>query len=98
MERSPTPKILRLAPNSVFVSFLCPFFIHCLSYISLLLPFFSLTTLRAHLCLVCTQLTRYPRSLYPGASLIEAYSYGLHARHMCYTSACTFYSPLYASI
>src|SRR3954470_16671791 len=46
MERSPTPKILRLAPYSVFISFLYPFFIHYLSYISLLLPFFSLTAFK----------------------------------------------------
>ena len=42
MERSPSLEILCLAPDSMFVSFLCPFFIYCLSYISLLLPFLSL--------------------------------------------------------
>ena len=41
MERSPSPKILCLALDSVFVSFLYPFFTF-LSYISLLLPFLSL--------------------------------------------------------
>ena len=46
MERSQAPKILRLAPDSVFVSFLYPFFIHYLSYIFLFLPFFSLTAFR----------------------------------------------------
>ena len=43
MEHSPSPKILRLAPDSVFVSFLCPFFIYFLSYISLLLLSLSLS-------------------------------------------------------
>ena len=42
VERHPSPKILCLAPDSVFVSFLCPFFAFFLSYISLLLPFLSL--------------------------------------------------------
>ena len=46
MERSPSPKILRLAPDSMFVSFLCPFFIFIfhisfLAFLSFSLPFFS---------------------------------------------------------
>ena len=47
---------------------------------------------------VRTHLTRYPRSLYLGASLTEAYLYGPHAQDVRHTSACIFYSPLYASI
>ncbi len=45
MERSPSPKILCLAPDPVFVSLLCPFFIYCSSYISLL-PLFSFIALK----------------------------------------------------
>ena len=52
----------------------------------------------AYLRIVRTHLMCYPHSLYLGASLTEAYLYGLHAQHMCQTSTCTFYSPLYASI
>ena len=41
MERSQTPKILRLAPDSMFVSFLYPFFAHTLSvFFSFFLLFF----------------------------------------------------------
>ena len=98
MERSPSKKILRLAPDSVFVSFVYSFF-----YILVVLyfspsPSFFLKSLKARLRTVRTHLTRYPRSVYLGASLTEAYLYGLYAQHMCHTSACTFYSPLYASI
>ena len=45
MERGQTPKILCLAPDSMFVSFLCPFFTYFLSYISLL-PLFSFIALK----------------------------------------------------
>ena len=46
MERSTPTKILRLAPDSVFVSFLCPLFIFifhisCPGFLSFSLPFFS---------------------------------------------------------
>ena len=44
VECHPSPKILCLAPDSVFVSFLCPFFAF-LSYISLL-PLFSFIALK----------------------------------------------------
>ena len=47
---------------------------------------------------VRTHLTRYPRSLYLGASLSKAYIHGLHAQNMCDTSTWTFYAPSYASI
>ena len=41
MERSQAPKILRLAPDSMFVSFLCPFFAYTLSvFFSYFLLFF----------------------------------------------------------
>ena len=40
MERGQAPKILRLAPNPLFVPFLCPFFIHYMSGFSFFLLFF----------------------------------------------------------
>ena len=41
MERCQAPKILRLAPDSMFVSFLCPFFVYTLSvFFSFFLLFF----------------------------------------------------------
>ena len=40
MERGQAPKILRLAPDPVFVPFVCPFFIHYLSCFSFFLLFF----------------------------------------------------------
>ena len=40
MERGQAPKILCLAPDPVFVPFLCPFFIHYLSFLSFFLLFF----------------------------------------------------------
>ena len=49
MERGQAPKILCLVPDSMFISFLCPFFIHYLSWISILLPFFSLTAFKGQL-------------------------------------------------
>ena len=93
MERSTPTKILRLAPDSVFVSFLCPFFItyfKLLPGISLLLPPFFSQAFGGLLRIVRTHLMCYSHSLYLGASLTEAYLYGLHAQHMCHTSACTF--------
>ena len=39
MERSQAPKILCLAPDSMFVSFLCPFFAYTLSVFFLFLSF-----------------------------------------------------------
>src|SRR3954469_20769054 len=46
MERSPSPKILCLAPDSVFVSFLCPFFTFSVLHFSPSTPFFSLIALK----------------------------------------------------
>ena len=40
MERNPSPKILRLAPDSEFVSFLRPPFIFSLSFVPLFFPIF----------------------------------------------------------
>ena len=98
MERSLPPKILCLAPDSEFVSFLRPHFLFQLSFVSLFSPHLFIKPLRADLRIVRTHLTCYSHSLYLGASLTEAYLYRLYAQHMCQTSACTFYSPLYASI
>ena len=84
---------VRLLPPSTFHIF-------SLSLFSLLFPpSFSTSLLRADLRFVRTHSMCYSHSLYLGASLTEAYLYGLHAQHMCQTSACTpFFSPLYSSI
>ena len=86
MERSTPTKILRLAPDSVFVSFLCPFFyLFQISYLVFLSfsPLFSPKPLGACLRVVRTYLTRHPRSLYLGASLSEVYINGPHAQNIC---------------
>ena len=83
---------VRLLPPSTFHVF-------SLSLFSLLFPpSFSTNLLRANLRFVRTHSMCYSHSLYLGASLTEAYLYGLHAQHMRQTSTCTFSSPLYASI
>ena len=75
---------VRLLPPSTFHVFL-------LSLFSLLFPpSFSTNPLRADLRFVRTYSMCYSHSLYLGASLTDAYFYGLHAQHMCHTSACTF--------
>src|SRR3954462_1371213 len=74
MERHTSPKILCLAPNSEFVSFLCPFLhiFFCFYFVSS--HSFLFQPLKAH------HVTRYQRSLNLGASLPEAYFYGFHAQ------------------
>ena len=49
MERSQAPKILRLAPDSMFVSFLCPFFAYTLSVFFLFLSLFFLKAFKGQL-------------------------------------------------
>ena len=74
------------SPSSVHLS--CFF---SLSLFALLFPPSSSTKLlRANLRFVRTHSMCYSHSLYLGASLTEAYLYGLHAQYMCHTSACTF--------
>ena len=70
MERGQTPKILRLAPNSVFVRFPPPFFILYIYILSL--SFYgsealSVTRLHTRDALIL----KYVRSLYLGASYTE---------------------------
>ena len=72
MERGQIPKILRLAPNSLFVSFslLFPLLFPLFSLFS----FFSLKAFRtAQPCTCDIPIFKYVRELYPGASLTEAY-------------------------
>ena len=81
MERSTPTKILRLAPDSVFVSFLYPFFlffhISCLAFLSFSLPFLSqaLRGLHAH----CLHILDAPPALIiPGGFFIRSlYKTGL---------------------
>ena len=91
MERSTPTKILHLAPDFVFVSFLCPlffiFFTLAVWHFSPSLYLFSPKPLGACMCIVRTYLTRHPRSSYLGASLSEVYINGPHAQNMRYTSA-----------
>ena len=81
MECSTPTKILRLASDSVFVSFLCPFFIFfcisCLACLSFSLPFFSqaLRGLPVH----CSHILDAPSALIiPGGFFIRSlYKTGL---------------------
>ena len=50
MERGQAPKILRLAPDSMFVSFLCPFFAYTLSVFFLFLSFILSQGLQGPTC------------------------------------------------
>ena len=100
MERSQAPKILRLAPDSMFVSFLCPFFAYTLSVFFLFLPFILSQGLQGPTCASLAHYRRANRAHYTWGLLTQKLNYlsGLLAPHMCYSSACTFSSPLYASI
>ena len=100
MERSQAPKILRLAPDSMFVSFLCPFFAYTLSVLFLFLPFILSQGLQGPTCASLAHYRCANRAHYTWGLLTQKLNYlsGIHAPHMCYSSACTFYSPLYASI
>ena len=50
MERNQTPKILRLVPDSMCVSFLCPFFAYTLSVFFLFLSFIISLGLQGPTC------------------------------------------------
>src|SRR3954471_13645984 len=92
MERNTSPKILRLAPDSVFVSFLCPLFTF-IHFSFLCPPLFAFLALKGYFS---DALFALLKNL--GASLTEACLYGFRTQRMRQTSACTFSSPLYASI
>ena len=100
MERSQAPKILRLVPDSMFVFFLCPFFAYTLSIFFLFLSFILSQGLQGPTCASLAHYRRANRAHYTWGLLTEKLNClsGLHALHMCYSSACTFSSPLYASI
>ena len=71
--------------------------IFCTSVFSLFLSLFSLQGLN---CVLTTQSWRANRAHYTWGLLTQKLNYlsGLRAPHMCYSSACTFSLPLYASI
>ena len=70
MERSQAPKILRLAPDSMFVSFLCPFFAYTLSVFFLFLPFILSQGLQGPTCASLAHYRRANRAHYiPGGFL-----------------------------
>ena len=101
MERGQTPKILCLAPNSLFVSFslLFPLFLFPSLFA---FPFFSLKAF--------VRLNHAPTT-YTSSNMYVHYTWGLLVQkliiiifqalsspHMCLFLVCTFSSPLYASI
>ena len=91
MERSPSLKILCLAPDSVFVSFLCPFFAYFF-YISLL-PLFSFISLKGSSSDAPLALIK-PGGFFNRSLFIRA-SRPTHASNF---RMYLFSSPLYASI
>ena len=100
MERGQTLKILRLAPNSVFVSLTLLFQLCSLPF-PFSIFFFSHTVFNI-VRIPWLFRSHYVCKLYLGASYAEAkyklFS-GLFARHTCVSfSMCAFSSPLYASI
>ena len=95
MESSQTPKVLRLVPDSMFVS-LPPsiFYISAICLFSLSLFFFPfLQGLKRLNCVLTTQSWCANRAHYTWGLLTQKLNYlsGLHAPHMYYSSACTFF-------
>ena len=76
MECSTPTKVLRLAPDSVFVSFLCPLFIfifhiRCPGFLSFSLPFFSQALMGLHVH--CSHILDAPPALIiPGGFFIRS--------------------------
>ena len=66
MERSPPPKILRLAPDSEFVSSLRPHFILQLSFVSLFHPTFFIKALEGIFAHCLHALDVLPALIIPG--------------------------------
>ena len=95
MERGQTPKVLRLVPDSMFVSLPPSIF-----YISVFS--FFLSSLKRLKCVLTTQSWRARRAHYTWGLLIQKLNIimfrALCPPHMCYFYTCTFSSPLYASI
>ena len=101
MGRGQAPKILRLAPDSMFVPLLSPFFAYTLSLLFFFLSFFYFSLgLQGPTCASLAHFRCASRAHHTWGLLSQKLNYlsGLHAPHMCYSSACTFSSPLYASI
>ena len=88
MQRGQAPKILRLAPDSMFVSFLCPFFAYTLSVFFLFLSFILSQGLQGPTCASLAHYTCANRAHYTWGLLTQKLNYlsGLHAQHMCHTS------------
>ena len=101
MERSQIPKVLRLVPDSMFVSLPPSIF-----YISVICLFFLsslfLHSLKRLKCVLTTQSWCALRAHYTWGLFIQRLNIitfrALCPLHMCYFSKCTFSSPLYASI
>ena len=102
MERSQTPKVLRLVLDSMFVSL--PPSIFYISVICLLSLYFFLFLqgLKRLNCVLTTQSWRANRAHYTWGLLIQKLNIAMFRAlcppHMCCFSTCTFSSPLYASI
>ncbi len=88
------------SPESMFISFLCPFFAYTFSVFFLFLSFYSFSSLQGPTCASLVHHRRANHAHYTWGLLTQKLNYlsGLHASHMCYSSTCTFSSPLYASI
>ena len=85
----------------MFVPFLCQFFAYTLSVLfCFFLSFILSLGLQGPTCALLAHYWRANRPHYTWGLLTQKlnYLFGLHALHMCYSSACTFSSPLYASI
>ena len=94
MERGQAPKILRLAPDSMFVPSLCPFLhIHYLSCFSFFLSFILSLGLQGPTCASLAHYRRASCAHHTWGLLSQKLNYlsGPQAPHMRYASACTFF-------
>ena len=100
MERSQAPKILRLAPDSMFVPFLCPFFAYTLSVLFFFLSFIISLGLQGSPCASLVHYRCASRTLHTWG--LPSQKLKLFIRASCLTHVFYFhtylFSPLYASI
>ena len=93
MERGQALKILRLAPDSMFVPSLCPFFAYTLSVLFFFLSFILSLGLQGPTCASLAHYRCAIRAHHTWGLLSQKlnYLFGPRAPHMCYASTCTFF-------
>ena len=94
MERGQAPKILRLAPDPMFVSFLCPFFAYTLSALFFFLSFIPSLGLQRPTCASLAHYRCASRAHHTWGLLPQKLIYLSEPRapHMCYASHVPFFA------